>query len=95
MKPRLIAFGCALALAGGLAGCAPGPAGYAGWAEHRQNQADRHAYAAQRDSQAAQWEAANGNYYGARQSQAAANAEAARAQDAQDHAAKDRWLGQF
>jgi len=95
MRARVIGLGIALAAAGGLAGCAPGPAGYAGWSNYRQQQAGQHAYQAQRDAQAAQWEARNGNYYGAQQAQAAANAQAQAAQDEQSHAARDRFLSGF
>lgn len=95
MHSRIIGLAIGLAAAGGLAGCAPGPAGYAGWSNHRQNQADFHAEAAQRNADAAQWQAAQGNYWGAQQSQAAANAEAAQAQQAQSRANRDRWLSQF
>lgn len=95
MHARIIGLTAAFALAGGLAACAPGPGGYAGWSDYRQHQAYEHGYAAQRDAQAAQWEARHGNYYGAQQSQAAANAESARAQDAQAHAERDQWLSHF
>lgn len=95
MRSRFIAYGVALAMAGGLAGCAPGPTGYAGWAQHRQRQANQHAYLANRNAEAAQWQASHGDYYGASRSQAAANAEANAAQNAQAHANRDRLLSGY
>ncbi len=95
MGLRMIGLGIALTVAGGLAGCAPGPGGYAGWSNYREHQASAHASAAHRDAQDARWQAERGNYWGAQQSQAAANAEAARARQEHEHAAKDRWLSQF
>ena len=95
MQSRFIGAGLGLAVALGLARCAPGPGGYAGWSDLRQHQASEHAYRAQRESAQAQWQAEHGNYWGAQRSQAAANAEADQAQAAQDHAARDRWLSHF
>lgn len=92
---RVILSGIGLSVALGLSSCAPGPGGYAGWSNFRQRQANEHAYHAERDAQAAQWQAAHGNYDGAQQAQAAANAESARAQAEHDHAARDRFLSQF
>lgn len=92
---RIAGMAIAMAIAGGLAGCAPGPAGYAGWANYRQHQAQEHAYFSQRDAEAAQRQAAMGYYSGAQRSQAAANAEAEQAEQAHQHAARDRWLSQF
>ena len=95
--PRLlvITLGMALTAAGALVGCVPGPAGYAGWSEYRQKQAGEHAYLAQRNTEAAQFQARRGNYKGAQLSQAAAEDQATQAQEERNHAARDRWLGQF
>ncbi len=95
MRSRIIGIATALAVAGGLAGCAPGPGGYAGWSHYRQQQANQHAYQAQRDAEAARWHAAHGNYQAAQQAQAAANAEARQAQGEHAHAQRDQWLSQF
>jgi hypothetical protein len=97
VTPSRIVLGTAVAVAvaGGVAGCAPGPAGYAGWANYRQHQAEEHAYFSQRNAEAAQRQAARGDYSGAQQSQAAADAEAAQAEQAHQRAARDRWLSQF
>ena len=67
--------------------------GYAGFANYRQQQADQHAYVAQRDQQAAQWEAQSGDYYGAQQSQAAANVQSNQAAADQAHANRDNFFG--
>jgi hypothetical protein len=95
MRSRIITIGLGLAIAGGLAGCEPGPAGYAGWSNYRQQQADEHAAAARHDAAAADYEARSGHEWSAQRAQAAADAHAARAQEEQDHAARDRWLSQF
>ncbi len=93
MRSGMLGLVLALAAAGALAGCTPGPGGYQGYANYRQRQADQNVYAAQRNAQAAQWEARNGNYYAAQQSQAAANAQSAQASAEQGHANRDRFLG--
>ncbi|MBV8614883.1 MAG: hypothetical protein JOY66_14125 [Acetobacteraceae bacterium] len=95
LRSRVFGLVMALAAAGGLAGCVPGPAGYAGWSEYRQQQASEHAYLAQRNAEAAHFQARRGNYQGAQLSQAAAEDQAAQAQEERNHAARDRWLGQF
>jgi hypothetical protein len=95
MHLRLITAGMAMALVGGLAGCGPGPAGYAEWSDYRQHQANDDAYLAQRNASAAQWQARAGDYQGAQLSQSAANAEAAKAQQEQAHAARDQWFSRF
>ena len=95
LRSRVFGLVMALAAAGGLAGCVPGPAGYAGWSEYRRQQASEHAYLAQRNAEAAQFQARRGNYQGAQLSQAAAEDQAAQAQEERNHAARDRWLGQF
>jgi hypothetical protein len=95
MHPRTIILGIALAAAGWLAGCAPGPAGYAGWSQYREREANEHAYLAHRNAEAAQWQAQKGDYYGARQSQMAAQEEADQAQQAQAHANRDRFFSGF
>lgn len=93
MRAGTLWIALGLGTVGMLAGCAPGPEGYAGFANYRQQQANQHAYAAQRDQQAAQWEAQSGNYYGAQQSQAAANVESNRAAADQAHANRDSFFG--
>jgi hypothetical protein len=95
MRSRWIGWGVVLALAGGMAGCAPGPTGYAGWSGYRQQQASDEAALARRNGEAAQWQAQSGDYWGAQQSQAAANAEAGQAQRDAAHASRDRWLSGF
>jgi hypothetical protein len=92
---RLRITGLSLALASSLAGCAPGPAGYADWANFRQHQANDHSYLSRRIAETARWQAHMGDYRGARQSQAAADAEGAEARRDQDHAARDRFFSQF
>ncbi len=95
MHSRVVGLVMALAVADGLAGCVPGSAGYAGWSDYRQQQANEHAYLSQRNAEAARSQAQRGNYRGAQLSQAAAEDQAAQAQQDRDHAARDRWLGQF
>lgn len=95
MRSRMFGGAALLVLVAGLAGCAPGPGGYADWAGYRQHQADVHAYRARRDADMARWQAQRGNGYGAAQAQAAANAEADRARAAHEHAQRDGWLSQF
>ena len=95
LRSLVTGLGIALAAAGVLAGCVPGTAGYAGWSEYRQQQANEHAYLAQRNTEAAQAQVRRGNDQGARLSQAAAEDQAAQAQEERNHAARDRWLGQF
>jgi mannitol-1-phosphate/altronate dehydrogenase len=95
MRARVVGLGMAVAAAGGLTGCVPGSAGYAGWAEYRQQQANEHAYLSQRNAEAARLQAQRGNHEGARLSQAAAEDQAEQAQQERNHAARDRWLGQF
>jgi hypothetical protein len=93
MRSGMLGFMIAAAVACGLAGCAPG--GYASWANYREQQAIDHAYLSQRNAEAAQWQTEMGDYRGAQQTQAAAHEEAARAQQEQAHAARDRWLSRF
>jgi len=95
MRSRVVGLGVAVAVAGGLTGCVPGSAGYAGWSEYRQQQANEHAYLAQRNAEAARFQAQRGNYRGARLSQAAAEDQADQAQEDRNHAARDRWLSRF
>jgi hypothetical protein len=95
VRSRVIGVGVALAAAGGLTGCVPGSAGYAGWSEYRQQQASEHAYLAERNAEAARFQARRGNYRGAQLSQAAAEDQAEQAQEERNHAARDRWLSQF
>ncbi|HJS85855.1 MAG TPA: hypothetical protein VJ779_10375 [Acetobacteraceae bacterium] len=95
MRSRVVGLGMALAVAGSLTGCVPGTAGYAGWSEYRQQQAAEHAYLAQRNAEAARFQARRGNYRGAQLSQAAAEDQSEQAQEERNHAARDRWLGQF
>ncbi|MBV9775460.1 MAG: hypothetical protein JO143_00280 [Acetobacteraceae bacterium] len=95
MRSRVVGLGMALVAVGALAGCVPGRAGYAGWSEYRQQQANEHAYLAQRNTEAAQAQARRGNDQGARLSQAAAEDQSTQAQEERNHAARDRWLGQF
>ena len=93
MRTGILWIALGLGTVGMLAGCTPGPGGYAGYANYRQQQADQHAYAAQRDQQAAQWQAQSGNYYGAQQAQAAADAQSNQASADQAHANRDRFFG--
>jgi hypothetical protein len=95
MRSRVVGLGMALAVAGGLTGCVPGSAGYSGWSEYRQQQSNEHALLARRNAEAARWQAQRGNYRGAQLSQAAAEDQADQAQQDRQHAARDRWLGQF
>lgn len=95
MRARIALLTAAVGLAGGLAGCAPGPAGYAGAADYRQQQADQHAYLSNRAGQAAQWQAQSGDYWGARQSQGMASDQAAAANQEQAHANRDRWFSSW
>jgi hypothetical protein len=95
MRSRVVGLGMAVAVAGALAGCVPGSAGYAGWSEYRQQQANEHAYLSNRNAEAARWQARRGDYRGAQLSQAAAEDQAVQAQQDRDHAARDRWLGQL
>lgn len=95
MHPRIITAGMALAFVGGLAGCSPGPGGYAEWSDYRQHQANDDAYLSQRNTTAAQWQAQSGDYQGAQLSQGAADAEATKAQQEQAHATRDQWFSQF
>ena len=92
MRSRVIGLGVALVVAGSLAGCAPGPGGYARWARFRQQQANEHFYLARRIAEATRRQAQMGDHWGARQSQAAADAEGAEAQRYRDRAARDRLL---
>jgi hypothetical protein len=95
MRMRIAGCTVALAAAGLLAGCAPGPGGYAAYSNYRQNQARQDASLANKNAAAAQWQAEHGDNYGAQQSQAAANAAASAAQDEQAHANRDRLLSGF
>ena len=90
MWSRMVGLSIALAAAGVVAACAPG--GYAGYAQWRQQQADESAYLARQNRAAANWQAAEGNYYGAQQSQAASDEAAAEAQQQQAHANRDSFF---
>ena len=92
MWSRIVALGIALATAGGLAACAPGGYGYADYAQMRQRQADQSAYLARQNEAATNWQATQGDYYGADQSQSAANEAAAEAQRQQAHANRDSFF---
>jgi uncharacterized protein HemX len=94
-RSRVVGLGMVLAAAGCLTGCVPGSAGYAGWSEYRQQQASEHAYLAQRNVEAARFQARRGNYQGAQLSQAAAEDQAEQAQEERNHAARDRWLSRL
>lgn len=95
MRLNMIGCGIALGAAALLAGCAPGPGGYAAFSNYRQQQADQHAYLARRNEQAARWQSATGDYYGAQRSEEAAGAQAAAARQEQAHANRDRLLSGF
>jgi hypothetical protein len=95
MRTHSIGLGLALSVAAGLAACSPGPEGYADWSNYRQQQANDSAYLSQRNAEAAQYQAQQGDYNGAQQSQAAADAQAAEAQQQQSHADRDRFLSGF
>lgn len=95
MGARIATTVFALALVGSLAGCGPGPSGYAEWSSYREQRANRHAYLARRNAEAAQWQAQMGDYRGAQLSQSAADNETSQAQQEQAHAARDRWLSRF
>jgi hypothetical protein len=68
MHPRIITAGMALAFVGGLAGCSPGPGGYAEWSDYRQHQANDDAYLSRQNATAAQWQVQSGDYQGDAQS---------------------------
>lgn len=93
MRIRTIELGMILSVAAGLAGCSPG--GYADWSNYRRQQAADSAHLSQLNAQAAQWQAQQGDYAGARRSQEAADAQAAQAQQEQAHADRDRFLSGF
>ncbi len=82
----------AFATAAGLSGCVPGPAGYAGWASYRQQQGDHHAQRSHRNAEMAQVRLRSGDHVGAQMWEAAAEDEAMEAQQAHNHATRDRWL---
>lgn len=93
MRASSVGLGIALSLAAGLAACSPG--GYADWSNYRQQQANDAAVLSQRNAEAAKWQAQQGDYNGAQQSQAAADAQAEQAQQEQAHANRDRFLSGF
>ncbi len=93
MQANTIGLGIALSVAAALVGCAPG--GYAQWSDYRQQQANDSATLSERNAEAAQWQAQQGDYSGANLSQAAADDQAARAQQEQAHANRDRFLSNF
>ncbi len=76
-----------------IAGCTPER--HAQWSNYRQQQANDDAYLSQRNAEAARWQLQMGDYRGAQLTEDAANEAAARAQQEQAHAARDRWLSQF
>lgn len=73
---RVLAFGAVLAAISilGLSGCVPTPgsADYAAAARAHQEQAREHGYLAERNREAAKWQASYGDARGAAQSQATA-----------------------
>ena len=93
MRARTIGLGIALSVAAGLTACSP--EGYADWSNYRQQQAADSAALSQRNMEAAQWQAQHGDYAGAQQSQAAADAQAAQAQQEQAHANRDSFLSRY
>ena len=84
----------AMAAAFGLSGCAatPGPGDYAAAARAHEQNAREHAYLADRNREAAQWQASHGDTFGAAQSQAAATDQTRAARWQQFQANKDSWL---
>jgi hypothetical protein len=93
MRARTIRLGLVVSVVASLAACTPG--GYADWSNYRQQRANDAANLSKLNGQAAQWQAQQGDYAGAQQSQAAADAQAAEAQQEQAHADRDRFLSGF
>ena len=93
---RVLAFGTVLAAISVLAltGCVatPGSADYAAAARAHQEQAREHGYLAERNREAARWQASYGDARGASQSEAAAADQTQAAQWQRFQATKDRWL---
>ncbi len=91
MRGLAVILGVAL----GLSGCAmpiPGRGDYASAARYHEQQAQEHAYLAQRNQDAAAWQAAKGDDRGAEQSRAAAEDQASSARWQHLQAEKDSWF---
>jgi hypothetical protein len=93
---RELAFGTVFATISALSltGCVPTPgaADYAAAARAHQEQAREHGYLAERNREAARWQASYGDARGAARSEAAATDQTQAAQWERFQATKDRWL---